>query len=37
METIRRHLRTKSDLVGVLILAFVAVIGYSIVGAYLLH
>lgn len=37
METIRRHMRTKSDVVGVLIIAFCAVMAYSLFGAYLLR
>lgn len=37
METIRRHMRTKSDILGVLIIALCAVVGYSMLGAYLMH
>jgi hypothetical protein len=37
METVRRHLRTKGDIVAALSAALIAVLAYSAVGAYLLR
>lgn len=37
METIRRHMRAKQDILGVLALALGAVVAYSAFGAYLLR
>ena len=37
METVRRHMRDKSDVIGVIVLAGCAVVSYSLLGAYLLR
>jgi hypothetical protein len=37
METIRRHMREKSDVVSILLIALSVVVAYSAFGAYLLR
>lgn len=37
METVRRHIRDKSDVLGAVIIALCVVVSYSLVGAYVLR